>query len=177
LTTVPANATRAHFSHKLKVYFFFYGALSLAITIIGIVLLPIWALVGVWWAKRYYRGLRLYVTDRSIVIAKGVFFKQELTIPLDKIQDISIREGPLLAKFGLLGLRIETAGQRNATTGKSEADLIGVENARQVRDLILERRDTLAAQERPQPIPNNDSALTLLLDIRDSLHRIESKLG
>ena len=77
----------------------------------------------------------------------------------------------------MLGLRIETAGQRNATTGKSEADLIGVENARQVRDLILERRDTLAAQERPQPIPNNDSALTLLLDIRDSLHRIESKLG
>lgn len=168
------NITEASFSPKLKIYFFCSVALSLIITVVGIILLPLWALVGTWWATRLYESLKLRITDRSVVIAKGIFFKQELTIPLDKIQDISIREGPLLSRFGLLGLRIETAGQRNASTGKSEADLIGVIDARQVRDMILARRDALAANDKPSM--TNDSTLTVLADIRDALQRIEAKL-
>lgn len=173
MSTDLANATQAHFSPKLKIYFFMSVALALAITVVGILVLPIWAFVGVWWARRYYESLKLYITDRSIVIAKGVWFKQELTIPLDKIQDISIREGPLLNKFGLLGLRIETAGQRNAATGQSEADLIGVINAREVRDLILQRRDALASSG--NTTDGGDTVLNLLAEIRDSLKRIEAK--
>ena len=173
MTTDLANATQAHFSPKLKIYFFLSVALALAMTVVGILLLPIWAFVGVWWARRHYESLKLHITDRSIVVAKGVFFKQELTIPLDKIQDISIREGPLLARFGLLGLRIETAGQRNATTGQSEADLTGVINAREVRDMILQRRDALASSDKTTD--SGDTVLSLLAEIRDSLKRIEAK--
>ncbi|WP_312821022.1 PH domain-containing protein [Brevundimonas sp.] len=163
------------FSPKLQVYYFLSGALSLVVTVIGILMLPIWAVIGTWWAKRYYESLRLELTDRSVVVSKGVFFKRELTIPLDKIQDISISEGPLLAKFGLLGLRIETAGQRNAATGKSEADLVGLENAREVRDLILTHRDRLASKEAQGS--SDSTTLSLLTDIRDSLQRIEARLG
>ena len=163
------------FSPKLKVYFFLYGALGLVLTVVGILVLPIWIFVGTWWAGRHYNSLRLELTDRSVVVAKGVFFKRELTIPLDKIQDISISEGPLLSRFGLLGLRIETAGQRNATTGQSEADLIGLENARDVRDLILRRRDELTSSG-GQPKASVDK-ISLLAEIRDSLQRIETKLN
>ena len=164
------------FSPKLKIYYFLYGALTLAITVVGILALPIWAFAGSWWSKRYYDNLKMQVTDRSVVVGKGVFFKRELTIPLDKIQDISISEGPLLSTFGLLGLRIETAGQRNATTGKSEADLVGVENAREVRDMIIARRDKLAMSENKGAAPIDASTISVLTDIRDSLQRIEAKL-
>lgn len=167
--------TQAHFSPKLKFYYFMTTALMLVVTVVGILVLPLWAIFGTWWARRYYESLKLQITDRNIVIAKGVFFKQELTIPLDKIQDISIREGPLLNHLGLLGLRIETAGQRNAATGQSEADLIGVIDARQVRDEILARRDALALSEKSPS--GSDSTLSLLSEIRDSLQRIEAKLG
>ena len=174
--TLDTNQTlHAAFSPKLKTYYFWSGALTLAVTIIGIVVLPLWVVVGSWWARRYYESLKMEVTDRAVIIGKGVFFKQELTIPLDKIQDISVREGPLLNALGLLGLRLETAGQRNMTTGKSEGDLIGLLEARKVRDVIIERRDRLASSERP--VAQASDATSLLIEIRDSLHRIEAKLG
>lgn len=175
MTLVPANTTEGHFSPKLKTYYYLSTILALAITVVGIVVIPIWLFVGAWWAKRHYESLKLSVTDRSVVIAKGVFFKQELTIPLDKIQDISIREGPLLNALGLLGLRIETAGQRNAATGQSEADLIGVIDARQFRDTILAHRDALAQSDKATPA--SDSTLSLLTEIRDALVRIENRMN
>lgn len=163
------------FSPKLKIYYFISGALLLAATVVGILLLPVWAFVGSWWATRHYNALDLQVTDRSVIVKKGVWFRKELTIPLDKIQDISIHEGPLLKAFGLLSLRIETAGQRNAATGQSDADLTGLLDARGMRDLILSRRDQLSSAEPIRPTSNTTEAL--LTEIRDSLKRLEAKLG
>jgi len=163
----------ARFSPKLKIYIFISGALVLCATVIGILIIPLWLLFGGWWVNRYHASLICRVTDRSVIIGKGVFFRQELTIPLDKIQDISIREGPLLNALGLLRLRIETAGQRSAATGTSEADLLGLMDARQIRDQILERRDRQADATQPHEPAGSDALLT---EIRDSLLRIEERL-
>ncbi len=166
----------ARFSPQLKVYLFASGALVLCATVVGILLIPLWLLFGGWWVNRYHAALKCRLTDRSVIIGKGVFFRQELTIPLDKIQDISVREGPLLSALGLLSLRIETAGQRSAATGKSEADLLGLIDARQIRDQILQRRDhqaSLATNHMRQP----ESSQALLTEIRDSLLRIEGRLN
>ena len=110
------SIVEARFSPKLKVYFWISGALILIATVAGILLLPFWVFVGGWWASRYHASLSCRLTERSVVIGKGVFFRQELTIPLDKIQDVSIHEGPLLSTLGLLRLRLETAGQRSTAT-------------------------------------------------------------
>lgn len=172
MTKSNATLFEAPFSPKLKVYFFMSGALTLAVTVVGIILLPLWAIVGTWWANRYFNSLKLHLSDRNVVIKKGIWFRQELTIPIDKIQDISVREGPLLSAFGLLGLRIETAGQSNSTTGKSEADLIGLIDARAVRDRILSLRDAqIEALHAPAPV---NASQNLLIEIRDSLLRIEA---
>lgn len=174
MTTEHTILTDARFNPKLKIYFFLNGALGLAVTVVGILLLPLWVIFGTWWANRYFQSLKLQLTERNVVIKKGVWFRQELTIPIDKIQDISVREGPLLSAFGLLGLRIETAGQSNATTGKSEADLIGLIDARSVRDRILALRDAQTHQvSAPAHIASSQD---LLRDIRDSLVRIEARL-
>lgn len=180
--SVQSNSiVEARFSPKLKVYFWVSGALILIATIAGILLLPVWVFLGGWWASRYHASLSCRLTDRSVVIGKGVFFKQELTIPLDKIQDVSIHEGPLLGALGLLQLRIETAGQRSAATGKSEADLIGVMDARTMRDRILEQRDRLAERGFAAPAAvageGGPGADGVLGEIRDALLRIEARLG
>jgi len=175
MTFENPQSLHAAFSPKLKAYYFWSGVVTLTLTMVGILALPLWAVAGSWWARRHYESLSMEVTDRAVIIGKGVFFKQELTIPLDKIQDISVREGPLLNALGLLGLRLETAGQRNMTTGKSEGDLVGLLEARHIRDVIIQRRDRLASSERPLP-PSSDTN-ALLIEIRDSLQRLETKLG
>ena len=183
--SAQANSiVEARFSPKLKVYFWVSGALILIATVAGILLLPFWLVLGGWWASRYHASLSCRLTERSVVVGKGVFFKQELTIPLDKIQDISIREGPLLGALGLLSLRIETAGQRSAATGQSEADLIGLMDARRVRDQILEQRDRLEERGFAAPAavagPAADGAdgeRAVLGEIRDALLRIEARLN
>lgn len=171
--TPPTVLLRGTFSQKLRIYLFCYCTAVIAATVVGILVLPIWLVTGPYWVKRYHAALRCEVTDRNVVIGKGLLFRRELTIPLDKIQDISIREGPLLSAFGLLQLRIETAGQSSTPGGKSDADLVGLIDARTVRDRILDRRDALTA---PEPAPA-DSDRQILIDIRDALLRIEAQLA
>ena len=180
--SAQANSiVEARFSPKLKVYFWISGALILIATVAGILLLPFWVFVGGWWASRYHASLSCRLTERSVVIGKGVFFRQELTIPLDKIQDVSIHEGPLLSALGLLRLRLETAGQRSAATGQSEADLVGVMDGRAMRDRILEQRDRLAERGFAAPVQVAGEAGTgeqaVLGEIRDALLRIEARLN
>jgi membrane protein YdbS with pleckstrin-like domain len=165
---------KGEFSPKLRIYMLAYWTLTLVCSVIGIVLLPIWLIVGPIWIRRYHASLRCDLTERNVVIGKGLLFRKELTIPLDKIQDISIREGPLLTAFGLLQLRIETAGQSSTGTGKSDADLMGLIDARALRDRILAARDGLTA---PVPLPADASPdRQLAIEIRDTLLRIEAAI-
>jgi len=176
--TAPATTTeQSHFSPKLKFYLYFGSALYLAITVVGILLLPLWFVFGGLWVKRYYNSLKLDLTDRTVVIKKGVWFRKELTIPFDKIQDISIHEGPILKAFGIMSLRIETAGQRNAATGQSDADLTGLIDARGMRDRILALRDAQITNGQQPAAQQGATSQELLAEIRDALIRIENKLG
>lgn len=169
-----AVVAKGEFSPKLRIYMLAYWTLTLVCSVIGIVLLPIWLVIGPIWIRQYHATLRCDLTERNVVIGKGLLFRKELTIPLDKIQDISIREGPLLTAFGLLQLRIETAGQSNTGTGKSDADLMGLIDARALRDRILAARDGLTASV---PLPADASSdRQLAIEIRDTLLRIEAAI-
>ena len=166
---------KGEFSPKLRIYMLAYWGMFFVASVVGIAVLPLWLIFGPLWVRRYHASLRCDLTERSVVIGRGVFFRREMTIPLDKIQDISIREGPLLSAFGILQLRIETAGQSQSSTGKSDADLIGLTNARAVRDRILEQRDALGTPAAaPQPA---DSQAAILAEIRDTLLRLETRLS
>lgn len=182
----PATILEGSFSPKLKTYLVYGTAAALVISIIGIPLVPVWLLVGPWWARRHFASLGCTLTERAVVVRAGVIFKREVTIPLDKIQDISLREGPLLRNFGLLNLRIETAGQSTSASGKSEADLVGLIDARAVRDRILAQRDLLEEQGRPTLAEPSTPAIAapalaheaeVLAEIRDTLLRIEKNLA
>lgn len=100
------------------------------------VLLPFWAIFGHFWANLYFPSIEARLTERSLIYRHGVWFRQEMSIPLDKIQDVSLHHGPILDAFGLATLKVETAG--GGQQGSS-ATLIGV--ARRPRSASRSSRD------------------------------------
>jgi len=97
------------------------------------------------WEMRFY-----IVTDRSLRIREGVWRVNEMTMTFDNVQEVSIRQGPVERLFGISNLRVRTAGggagsSSGSEHGESEEKsghigyFRGVDNAPEIRDLILER--------------------------------------
>ena len=111
-----------------------------------IIQLPIsFFLVVLDWEMRWY-----IVTDRSLRIREGVVRVKEMTMTFANVQEVSIQQGPLQRLLGISDLRVRTAGG-GATSGppakqrQQEGHSLhigyfhGVDNAGEIRDLILER--------------------------------------
>lgn len=133
----------AEFSSKLRTYMVLGTTLAVTMTVIGIPFLPIVIPITIWWARRYYENLSCTLTPRHLVIKRGVLFRQEKSIPLEKITDLTLRHGPLLKYLGLTTLHVETAGQ-SQQAGTADANLTGIIDSRAFRDLVLEQRDRVA---------------------------------
>lgn len=162
----------AEFNPKIKKYLLIYGALILALTIVGIVLIPIWLLIAPRFIDKYFDRLQCRLTTRSLSFQKGVIFHVERTIPLDKIQDLTFKEGPLLKAFGLSIFKIETAG--NTGQGESDMTLIGIINAADFRKKVFDQRDKVT--DHSGSAESQESTIKLLTEIRDSIARIEQKM-
>ncbi len=166
----------ARFDDKLRTYWYLQFVLILFATVVGIVILPIWLLGwGQWYVRRNFEMLMCELHERTLVVKRGIFFRVEKTIPLDKIQDLTVKEGPLLRWLGLRSLKIETAGQ--GTPGASEAHLIGIVDPIEFRDRVLQQRDAIsgAVALPPSSDEETDGVVELLTEIRDLLSRMASQ--
>ena len=156
------------------------GSLFLLITVVGILLIPFWLPVSRWYYPEYLRRLSARLTTQAVEIRKGVFFRKEITIPLDRITDVRLHDGPIMRRYNLRGVRVETAGQAGQNAG-TEGDLLGVIDAVEFRDAILRQRQAvLGGGESPAPAPATAPSAgdgQILTEIRDILARIEGKLG
>ena len=175
---MSSRATILHeatFNPKIKNYILWYGVLICLISVFMIPLIPIWLLIASIYLKRYFERLECELTTRSLRFKKGNIFHTERTIPLDKIQDLTFKEGPLLKHFGLSILRIETAG--SSAQGGPDLSLIGVVDAFNFRSLVLDQRDKVTDnQSSGSSSQENESTAEILKEIRDSLKRIEGKI-
>jgi putative membrane protein len=163
----------AEFDSRIPKYWLIRSLWVLAVTCVGIPLVPLWAIVGWIVHHKQYDALDCQVTERSINISKGFLFTTQKNIPLDKITDLAVKEGPILRALGLCNLTIETAGGGQGD-GMGHAHLIGVVDALKFRDMVLEQRDKVGGGAAFQPAPVSDDSV--LVDIRDSLLRIEARL-
>ena len=163
----------AQFEPRIKTYIHASVILTMAITIFGIVLIPVWLIAGSYYLNRYFDNLYCELTTRALHFKKGVLFTTERTVPLDKIQDLTFKEGPLLRYFGLSSLMIETAG--NSAASMADMKLIGIIDAPEFRQMVLEQRDEITYNR------SSDSGTTdiehplmpLLKEISETLKRIE----
>lgn len=112
------------------------GALTLGL---GTLVAAIYALTfGRWLARWQAEKLEYWIEGRTLRVNQGVFFLTRKAIPLDRVTDIVLAQGPFLRLFNLWQLKVQTAG----TGGQvPEAILHGVVNPDQMRDEILATRD------------------------------------
>jgi putative membrane protein len=192
--TSPTNTRRAHqiqeasFDPRLKTYSYVTGILFFIITIVGIVLLPFWLIFGKMYINRFFDSLYCELTTRALHFKKGVIFQTERTVPLDKIQDLTFKEGPLLRYLGLSSLQVETAGQ--SAQGGADMTLTGIIDSRRFRELVLDQRDEITGRDADKsggnsplgsvstdPAAERDELMDVLRDIRNMLQKIEQKTG
>lgn len=179
----PRILREARFNPKVRSYWLLNGTIILTVTLFGIPLLPVWWIVGQWVTARYLERMTCTLTERSLKVSRGILVRREMTVPLDKITDVGLVEGPIMRWLDLQALRIETAGQ---STAGAAIQLVGIENGRAFRDEVLRQRDletgrgsgTDAASSRGAAVADSGGAATgeLLTEIRDALLRIEARL-
>ncbi len=179
----------AQFTPKVQAYWMIGGTIVCIITIVGIVVLPVWLLFGSILTTKYRKSLSCVLTDRSLKFSKGVLTRVEKRIPLEKITDLGMVQGPIMRYLGLHSLSVETAGQ---TAGPAALlSLVGIVDAVDFRNAVLEQRDRLMFEPGSGRVGNGDApaaqspassgtgspeTAALLADIRDTLGRIEGEL-
>ncbi len=165
----------AQFDRNIMPYLRSFVTLWLVITVAGILLIPFWLMFSLWYCPQYHRRVSARLTTNALEIRKGVFARSEATIPLNRITDLRLHDGPLMRHYGLRGLKVETAGQSGGP-GSSESDLLAVIDAVSFRDAVLVQRQKLLDSETAtvdSPAPGGVAAI--LTEIRDILARMEAK--
>ncbi len=167
----------AQFNPKIKTYFLINAILISVFTIVGLVFLPLVLILAPIFIGKYFDRLECQLTSRSLKFKKGFLVTVERTIPLDKIQDLTFKEGPILKWLGLSILRIETAG--NSAQASADLSLIGIVDAKKFRDAVLDQRDVVTdnlSSSTPTDSTSEDVA-SILSDIRSSLKNIEKHIS
>lgn len=171
----------AEFNDAVTTYWLLNGILLCIVTVVGIPFLPFWILGGKFFTRKYLASHKCTLTDRSLKVSKGIFTKIEKTVPLDRITDMGIVQGPIMRYFGIEALSVETAG---SSSGMSLVSLTGIKDGRDFRDIVLNQRDRIALasdkfESASQPVGaaiGDAETIQLLTEIRDSMRNIEHNL-
>ncbi len=160
-------------------YHLFSTLILVCVTVVFIPLLPFILLWVRYYYTRYYQSLRIILTTRELIVHRGIWIREEKTIPLEQVTDLAIGDGPIMRKFGLKSMRVETAGQTGGMEGLVK--VIGIVDCPDFRDRALLQRDRISDQDETAPAqPGRSSGdpgeTNTLTDIRDTLHRIENLL-
>ncbi len=142
LQRLDPKAVWFFFLHSYSLFAFLFiaiGTLSTGIIFAGVVTLLVLVAHFIW-AKLTYHFYLYELTDVGFRKELGVIFKQYVTIPYDRIQNVDIYRGILTRILGLSVLSIQTAGA-SATKGGAEGKLPAVsqETAEQLRDELIQR--------------------------------------
>jgi uncharacterized membrane protein YdbT with pleckstrin-like domain len=98
------------------------------------------AVLRLQYEKRWY-----VITDRSLRVREGVVNVREMTVSFANIQDVAVTQGPIERMLGLSNVRVTTAGggghteKKHAGPNLHQAWFRGIDNAEEVKNLILER--------------------------------------
>lgn len=169
---------KAEFDPKVRNYWLLSGVIVCVVTIIGIPLLLLWIPLGIWLTGRFLARMECVLTPKALKVKRGMLVRVEKTIPLEKITDMGMMQGPIMRWYDLQRLSVETAGQSGAG---SLVSLIGIVDAKEFREAVLEQRDLLAEQQRGSETATSarepDGQQQTLAEIRDALLRIEEKIS
>jgi membrane protein YdbS with pleckstrin-like domain len=96
----------------------------------------------VWFAmyeyqKHYYKTYFYNITDKFIIIRKGVLAPREITVPFDRIQDVYLDQDIIDRWFNVYDVHMSTATMESAV--RAHIDGVEKHTAEQLRELILQK--------------------------------------
>jgi len=114
---------------------------------IGLIAALIYLLaLGRWLPRKQADALRYWLDGSTVRIDQGVFFLKRKAIPLDRVTDVALVQGPLMRRLGIWSLHIQTAGVGNPM---AEGVLYGLADPEAIRDQLLAARDAARADREP----------------------------
>ncbi len=169
----------AKFNPKVRNYWLLSGTIVFTLTIVGIPLLLLWIPLGLALTGRYLESLTCVLTDRNLKVGRGIFNRVEKTVPLDKITDLGMTQGPIMRYMDLEAMSVETAGQSAAG---ALINLVGIIDGRKFREAVLKQRDKVTARNVEKSESSEKSSdmadmRSIFIEIRDSLKNIETALA
>lgn len=117
---------------------------------------------------RYY----FYIKDKELIIESGVFQHIRTAIPFDRIQSISLNQGPIHQLFGVSSLDIDTAG---SSGNELSIKALSIQQAELLRKYVLTQRGQKTTEnevpegEGTAKLGQEQKALLLELSVRDLL--------
>jgi hypothetical protein len=116
------------------------------------------------------------VTDRSLRIRSGIYHVQELTMSFANLQQVIVSQGPLQRLLRLADVRVRSAGgggDGEERPGHKRDSMHvgifhGVENAPEIRDLILERLRLFRAAGLGDPDDHHDHTPAVVAPVETS---------
>lgn len=159
----------AEIDEKVKKYWLTLTLIICFCGVITILLIPIIAAIVLFASNKYLNALSVELFERKLSVKKGVFVKVEKSVPLEKITDISMIQGPLMRYFGIYQLSFETAGQSGEGALVS---IVGIVEAEQFRERVLAQKDAIAGV-----VQTSDTANELQDPLLTSVQNIESMLS
>jgi putative membrane protein len=172
---------RATFNPKVKTYWILSSTIAFVFSIIGIPLLVIWIPLAFVFAERYLQSLECVLTDKAVKLKSGIMNKVEKTIPLDKITDLGLSQGPIMRALDIERVSVETAG---SSSPGALASVIGINGGRAFRDAVMQQKELMtagvgsgssAANTGMIEAGQSEEQTQLLREIRDCLVRIEQR--
>ena len=164
---------QAQFNPKVKVYWLLSALLICTVTMFGIVLVPVVAILVWFFAGKMLAAMSATLSKKKLVVKKGVLVRVEKSIPLDKITDVALEQGPIMRMLGIHKLSFETAGQSGQGALVS---LLGVQDPHEFREAILAQKERLFDNQESTVTSNTPDEQALLLRLTEAVERIEKRL-
>lgn len=112
-----------------------------------------------------------HIADDKLHVSKGVFKKQKISIPLERVQTVNFEENLFHRLLRVTSLKIDTAGSQK---DEFDLDAISLSEAAEIRDYILSKKTELIPASaldadivNDQPIEREEEELIAQLSIGD----------
>ena len=125
------------------------------------------ATVAVGWAMLKYFSLTYWITGGELVVRSGVLSRTERHIPLTRVQDVRLTQGPLHRALRVVDVQIETASGQGA---EATLSVLSQAEAARLREAIFSHRATPAVPGHSSAAP--EAAVAVPVPPRQVVRRV-----
>ena len=117
-----------------------------------LLMLALFTVISVGSALLRWGRFRFRVGAREIRIDSGLLSRTHRSIPFDRVQDVTVEQGPLARALGLARVRFETGGSSGAKEDDGSLAAIPLARAGEIRELVRASRGLAPEATRAGPV-------------------------